>query len=158
MLFGVSYPGCEVSATQGRSPLSPLPRTYRPGLAGAAALRENPVAQRPRVRAEQTRLQGSGSSITARCWEGEEGREERRWRGESRHGGDGRQEQAMPALARMRKICHAESWWQKCPHVRVHMCHQHVKRGKPAKAGARGPAAGHIPVPPSQEAARYWWK
>lgn len=42
------------------------------------------------------------------------------------------------------------------PNVSVHVC-----RGKPAEAGAKGPAAGHHRCPrgsPSQEAARYWWK
>lgn len=114
-------------------------------------------------RQHRTRPWHFSSSITVRGQEREEGLERRQ--GESRHGGDGRQERVMPALAQTHKTYNAKTWRQKYPHVRVHVCHQHVQREKPAKAGAKGPAArapavpqGTSQLPPSQEAARYWWK
>lgn len=71
----------------------------------------------------------------------------------------------MPTLARMHKTHRAESWWQMYPHVRVRVCHQHVRRGgnRPRQEqGDQQPstdcAPRHVPVPSSQEAARYWWK
>lgn len=82
-------PGRRVSTMQGRSPPSPLPSTYHPGLAGAAALQENTAAERPCVGSEQ-----AAANPAAGLWflhhRAGSGKGKRGWRDAARSGSGAR--------------------------------------------------------------------